>query len=203
MKKSCLFSAALILLLSACSQVPSVSTNNSFLTGASVANLNESFEEIQSNNSALVKREDVIVEKEAASQEGIVPLQESLEQIVSESSSSNETEEFAEIPKDYTIGEAHALTPKLEDAAKASPCYAYTWSGIDEYQKKNKLTVKKSVSFSYMGARLFKGWILSTLTLNDKQVLDTKTVQILVNNLQVTCVDEGNFTVDWEKFAER
>jgi hypothetical protein len=183
--------ACLLVLLAACSMFggPSDnSTDESLITGDVVVELDDTIE--------TEPRTDIIIEPVEMGGD-IVPIQTN----VSETSDLNQTE-FVEIPKDYTIGEVHMLTPQLEDAVKASPCYQYTWEGISQYNSTYKLNVKKSIRFSYMGARLFKGWILSTMTLNGKQVVDTKSVQVLVNEMQVTCVDEGNFSFDWNKLSK-
>lgn len=178
--------ACLFVLLAACSflNAPAVNvsdSNESLITGGAVIEVNEPAEPIQ--------RTDVVVEMGGE----IVPIQEEFEE-------SNQTE-FVEIPKDYTVGEVHTLTPQLEAAVKASPCYEYTWTGFEQYQQKNRLKVDKSVRFTYMGARLFKGWVLSKL-IQDKSILDSKSVQVLVNDMQVTCVDEGNFSFDWDKLKK-
>jgi len=183
--------ACLLVFLAACSlfgePVSNVSeSNESLITGSIVLEVNETVEE----------RTDVIVESVEMGGE-IVPIQTN----VSESTELNQTE-FAEIPKDYTVGEVHSLTPQLEDVVEASPCYQYTWEGISQYNSTYKLDIKKSIRFSYVGARLFKGWILSTMTLNGKEVIGTKNVQVLVNDMQVTCVDEGNFSFDWSKLEK-
>jgi len=182
--------ACLFVLLAACSflNIPSSNvseSNESLITGGVVLEVNETVEPVQ--------RTDIIVEPVEMGGE-IVPIQTN----VSEPVELNQTE-FAEIPKDFTVGEVHSLTPQLEDVVEASPCYQYTWEGISRYNSTYKLDVKKSIRFSYVGARLFKGWILSTMTLNGKEVIGTKNVQVLVNDMQVTCVDEGNFSFDWSK----
>lgn len=180
--------ACLLVLLAACSFLNPASnvseSNESLITGSVVLEINETVK----------PRTDIIVESVEMGGE-IVPIQ------TNESAELNQTE-FAEIPEDYTIGEVHSLTPQLEDVVEASPCYQYTWDGIGNYNSTYKLTVSKSVRFSYVGARLFKGWILSTMTLNGKEVIGTKNVQVLVNDMQVTCVDEGNFSFDWAKLEK-
>lgn len=183
--------ACLLVLLAACSFLSGPSSNvsesnESLITGSVVLEINETAEPAQ--------RTDVIVEPVEMGGE-IVPIQ------TNSSAELNQTE-FAEIPKDYTVGEVHSLTPQLEDVVEASPCYQYTWEGISQYNSTYKLEVKKSVRFSYVGARLFKGWILSTMTLNGKEVIGTKNVQVLVNDMQVTCVDEGNFSFDWSRLEK-
>jgi hypothetical protein len=182
--------ACLFVLLAACSflggQEANVSdSNESLITGGAVVEINDTVE----------PRTDIIIEPVEMGGD-IVPVQSN----ISEPVELNQTE--FEIPKDYTVGEVHSLTPQLEDVVEASPCYQYTWDGISQYNSTYKLEVKKSVRFSYVGARLFKGWILSTMTLNGKQVVDTKTMQVLVNDMQVTCVDEGNFQFDWSKLSK-
>jgi|GEM_PF-7001182 len=185
----------LLLLLAACSQFSNfgpTDSNESLITGEVVANLTPE------NENATVEpqeRIDIIVEDANVGAEGIVSV---FEQNVSEP-----IIDFVEIPKDYTVGQVHSLTPELENVVKSSVCYNYTWAGIEDYQKQHNLKVAKSVRFSYLGARLFKGWILSTLTLNEKQVLASKNVQVLVNEMNVTCVDEGNFTIDWEAAVKK
>jgi len=183
--------ACLLVLLAACSMFGSHSDNStdkSLITGDVVVELNDTVK--------IEPRTDIVVEPVDMGGD-IVPIQTN----VSETADLSQTE-FVEIPKDYTVGEVHVLTPQLENAVKASPCYQYTWDGIDKYNSTYRLDVKKSVRFSYMGARLFKGWILSTMTLNGKQVIDTQTVQVLVNDMQVTCVDESNFQFDWSKLSK-
>jgi hypothetical protein len=182
--------ACLFVLLAACSFLGGSSeniseSNESLITGSVVLEVNETVE----------PRNDIIVEPVEMGGE-IVPIQTN----ESESTELNQTE--FEIPKDYTVGEVHSLTPQLEDIVEASPCYQYTWDGINQYNSTYKLDVKKSIRFSYVGARLFKGWILSTMTLNGKEVIGTKNVQVLVNDMQVTCVDEGNFSFDWSKLEK-
>lgn len=182
--------ACLLVLLAACSFLNSPSSNvsesnESLITGSVVLEVNETVE----------PRTDVIIESIEMGGE-IVPIQ------TNESESMANQTEFAEIPKDYTVGEVHSLTPQLEDVVEASPCYQYTWEGISQYNSTYKLEVKKSIRFSYVGARLFKGWILSTMTLNGKEVIGTKNVQVLVNDMQVTCVDEGNFSFDWSRLEK-
>lgn len=185
----------LLILLSACSYFSDVGSNvsdasnlsnESLITGAVIV---EVLPESQNESNVSNERVDIIVEPVNETSNGIVSIWDLNETLPSE--------EFVEIPKDYTVGEVHSLTPKLEDAVESSVCYSYTWSGIESYENPHKLKVAKSVRFSYLGARLFKGWILSTLTDANKKVVASKNVQVLVNDMRVTCVDEGNFTIDW------
>lgn len=184
----------LLVLLSACSYFSDVSSNvsdasnlsnESLITGGVIVDV---LPGSQNETNVSNERTDIIVE----------PVNDTSNDIVSVWDLNETTEEFVEIPKDYTIGEVHSLTPKLEDAVESSVCYSYTWTGIESYEESRKLKVAKSVRFSYLGAGLFKGWILSTLTDINKKVIASKNVQVLVNDMQVTCVDEGNFTIDWE-----
>ncbi len=98
---------------------------------------------------------------------------------------------------DLTIGAAHKMFPQLEEAVKNAPCYNLTWSGIEEQLQRRPIDIRKEIRFEYVGGRLFKGWILSVMSINSAMI-DTQTVQVIVEEMQVTCLDTDNFTIDWD-----
>ena len=102
-------------------------------------------------------------------------------------------------PEFLTVGAQHKMLPALEKAVKASQCYQVTWENATEHLAPNRLEVKKELRFEYLGALLFKGWILTKL-MRDWDILTSETTTVLVDNLSVTCLDERlNFSIDWEK----
>jgi hypothetical protein len=118
---------------------------------------------------------------------------------ITESNSSNAItgNVIENVSVDLTVGAAHKMTPQLEEVVKNAPCYNLTWNGIDAQQMRRPLEIKKEIRFEYVGGRLFKGWILSVMTLNS-DMIDSETVQVIVEDMQVTCLDTDNFTIDWD-----
>lgn len=119
--------------------------------------------------------------------------------ILNETNSSNSITGSAveeEVFEDLTIGAAHKMIPALEEAVRNASCYNLTWNGFAEQQQKRPLEVKKVMRFNYMGGRLFKGWIASTVSINN-DMIDSQTVEVLVEFMQVTCLDTENFTIYW------
>ncbi len=106
------------------------------------------------------------------------------------------------ISVDLTIGAAHKMFPQLEEAVKNAPCYNLTWTGFDEQLTRRPIEVKKDIRFEYVGGRLFKGWILSVMNLNSAMI-DSQTVQVIVEEMQVTCLDTDNFTINWDEKLKR
>ncbi|MEM3154562.1 MAG: hypothetical protein QW165_03305 [Candidatus Woesearchaeota archaeon] len=105
-----------------------------------------------------------------------------------------------EVFEDLTIAQAHKMIPELEAAVRNASCYNLTWNGLSE--QKLPLEVKKEMRFNYMGGRLFKGWIVSRLSLKN-DLVDAQTVEVLVEWMQVTCLDTENFTIDWDAKLKR
>jgi hypothetical protein len=103
---------------------------------------------------------------------------------------------------DLTIGAAHKMFPQLEEAVKNAPCYNLTWNGIEEQQMLRPIEIKKEMRFEYVGGRLFKGWILLIMKLNSAMI-DSQTVQVIVEEMQVTCLDTDNFTINWDEKLKR
>jgi 3-oxoacyl-ACP reductase-like protein len=101
-----------------------------------------------------------------------------------------------EVFEDLTIGAAHKMTPELEAAVRNASCYNLTWNGLAEQQLKRPIEVRKAMRFNYMGGRLFKGWIVPSMYINN-DMIDSQTVEVLVEFMQVTCLDNENFTIDW------
>lgn len=101
-----------------------------------------------------------------------------------------------EVFDDLSIGAADKLTPELEAAVRNASCYNLTWNGLAEQQQKRPIEVRKAMRFNYMGGRLFKGWIVPSLHINN-DLIDSQTVEVLVEFMQVTCLDNENFTIDW------
>jgi hypothetical protein len=98
---------------------------------------------------------------------------------------------------DLTVGAAHKMFPQLEEAVKNAPCYNLTWNGIEEQLQRRPIDIRKEIRFEYVGGRLFKGWILSVMSINSAMI-DSQTVQVIVEEMQVTCLDTDNFTIDWD-----
>ena len=101
-----------------------------------------------------------------------------------------------EVFEDLSIGAAYKMVPELEAAVRNASCYNLTWNGLEEQQLKRPIEVRKTMRFNYMGGRLFKGWIVPSLHINN-DMIDSQTVEVLVEFMQVTCLDNENFTIDW------
>lgn len=99
--------------------------------------------------------------------------------------------------EDLSIGEQHKMIPLLESAVKNSSCYAVNWVGIGEHSD-IPLTTKQELRFEYLGAKLFKGWILNLLYLYKDEVA-SGTNSVMVDDLNVSCVDKPEFSVEWNK----
>src|SRR5574341_1638165 len=123
-------------------------------------------------------------------------------QNVTENTSNAITGSVVEEFEDLSIGAAHKLTPELEAAVRNASCYNLTWIGLAEQQQKRPIEVRKIIRFNYMGGRLFKGWIASTISINN-EMIDSQTVEVLVEFMQVTCIDNENFTIDWDEKLKR
>ncbi len=118
-------------------------------------------------------------------------------QNITENSSNSITGSVTEeVFEDLTIGAAHKMIPELEAAVRNASCYNLTWIGLEEQQQKRPIELKKVMRFNYMGGRLFKGWIASTISINN-DMIDSQTVEVLVEFMQVTCLDTENFTINW------
>ena len=89
------------------------------------------------------------------------------------------------------------MFPQLEELVKQAQCYNLTWNGIDEQQMRRPIEIKKQIRFEYVGGRLFKGWILFIMNLNSVMI-DSETAQVVVEDMQVTCLDTDNFNIDWD-----
>jgi hypothetical protein len=98
--------------------------------------------------------------------------------------------------EDLSIGAADKMKPELEAVVKSASCYNLTWNGLEEQQKLRPIEVRKAMRFNYMGGRLFKGWIVPSMYINN-DMIDSQTVEVLVEFMQVTCLDNENFTIDW------
>lgn len=122
------------------------------------------------------------------------------ESLIIESNSSNAiTGGVVEnISVDLTIGAAHKMIPQLEEAIKNAPCYNLTWNGFDDQQMRRPIEIKKEMRFEYVGGRLFKSWILFIMNLNSAMI-DSQTVRVIVEEMQVTCLDTDNFTINWDE----
>ncbi len=103
-----------------------------------------------------------------------------------------------EVFEDLSIGAADKMKPELEAAVRNASCYNLTWNGLAEQQLKRPIEVRKTIRFNYMGGRLFKGWIVPSLHINN-DMIDSQTVEVLVEFMQVTCLDNENFTIDWSE----
>lgn len=103
-----------------------------------------------------------------------------------------------EVFDDLSIGAADKMKPELEAAVKNAPCYNLTWNGLSEQQLKRPIEVRKTTRFNYMGGRLFKGWVVPSIYINN-DMIDSQTVEVLVEFMQVTCLDAENFTIDWSE----
>jgi len=103
---------------------------------------------------------------------------------------------------DLTIAQQHKLIPTLESNAKNSKCYEFTWTNLDKNKETLLLSVEKQLRFEYFGARIFKGWILNVLLVQKEQVA-SQTVKLLWDDGNITCIDEGNFSVDWTKVQRK
>jgi hypothetical protein len=99
---------------------------------------------------------------------------------------------------DLTIGAAHKMFPQIEEAVKKTQCYNLTWNGFEEQQMLRPIEIKKEMRFEYVGGRLFKGWILLIMNLNGAMI-DSQTVQVIVEEMQVTCLDTDNFSINWDE----
>ncbi len=99
--------------------------------------------------------------------------------------------------EDLTIAEQYKMIPVLESAVQNSSCYARTWDGIEEQEKRWPLQVKREMRFEYLGGKQFKGWVFSTLSLS-RIKLDSETTPVIVDNLVVSCSNATNFSIDWD-----
>ena len=121
---------------------------------------------------------------------------------VAENVSLNETPDV-EFPSegnftDLTVGQQHKIIPELERLAQTTECYNLTWAGFDEVSKEHAFEVKKTPSFVYLGGRMFKGYVRSALY-EDNVLLDSRTVDLVIEYDVVTCLDFENFTIDWDR----
>lgn len=107
-----------------------------------------------------------------------------------------------EIIEDLTIAQQHKMISVLEEDTKKSACYELTWSGFENESQQLPLAVDKQLRFEYLGARLFKGWILNRLLVQKEQVA-AETVELLWDDGAITCIDNANFSTDWDKIHRR
>jgi len=94
------------------------------------------------------------------------------------------------------------MIPELENLVLNSPCYDFTWAGVEEALADLPLELEKEMKFVYANGLAFNGWILSKLVLRKEQIA-TETVKVLVDDKEVTCVDEGDFEIDWAEVRRR
>lgn len=112
--------------------------------------------------------------------------------------SSNSTVEV--VVEQLSIAKQHKMLPEIEALVEASPCVEFTWTGIED--QSIPVEVEQQLRFTYLTGLVFKGWVLSLLKLQG-EVMASETVEVLVSYGEVFCVDEGNFTVDWEAIRRK
>ncbi len=182
---------AVLLLLAACIQFVPEQKNETAYT-SEVVQVNKTIANVTEIPKNITKKPKIIIEVSEN-------LTNEKNDSITESNSSNAITGGAveNVSVDLTIGAAHKMIPQLEEAVKNAPCYNLTWNGIEEQLQRRPMDFRKEMRFEYVGGRLFKGWILSVISIN-RAMIDSQTVQVIVEDMQVTCLDTDNFTIDWD-----
>jgi len=103
--------------------------------------------------------------------------------------------------EELSIAKQHKRLPLLENVTENSACAEYSFTGFEE-NSDLPVDVKRQLRFEYVSGLTFRGWILFELLLDGEQVA-AETAKVLVENETVECLDEGNFSVDWDKIRRR